>query len=228
MKERPILFSAEMVKAILNGSKTQTRRIKGIADLDLLNCRFDGKRWQKHIGYPVGHADIPCSYGEAGDRLWVRETWRSWFPTVKDENGIDALDKWGVQQLGEHWHVRYRADGKEIETDVGWDEGDNYADPIDLGIHIEPAKWRPSIFMPKMFSRILLEITDVSCERVQDISEDDAFAEGISYGDWLADPVKEFEKLWDSINKKRGYGWDNNPWVWVVKFKAIKPEVNYA
>ena len=244
MKKRPILFSGDMVKAILNGSKTQTRRVMKkqplLENQELAQClsttgdrKNIGKyRWIS-VGEDLGISNEGVFFSNpysVGMHLWVRETWRSWFPTVKDENGIDALDRWGAPQLGDHWQVRYRADGKEIETDVGWDEGDNYADPIDLGIHIEPAKWRPSIFMPKMFSRILLEITDVSCERVQDISEDDAFAEGISSGDWLGDPVGEFERLWDSINKKRGYGWDKNVWVWVVKFKIIKPEmeVKYA
>ena len=85
----------------------------------------------------------------------------------------------------------------------------------------ENALWSPSIFMPRWASRITLEIVSVRVERLQNISEADAFAEGISGGDWLGDPVGEFAKLWNSINLKRGYGWETNCWVWVLEFKRI-------
>jgi hypothetical protein len=83
----------------------------------------------------------------------------------------------------------------------------------------KPGGWRPSIYMPRWASRITLTITDVRVQRVQDISEEDAFVEGISGGDWLGDPVGEYAKLWSSINAKRGYSWDTNPWVWALTFR---------
>jgi len=83
------------------------------------------------------------------------------------------------------------------------------------------AWWTPAIFMPRWASRINLEIVSVRVERIQSISEADAFAEGISGGDWLGDPVGEFKKLWNSINKKRGFGWETNCWVWVLEFRRI-------
>jgi len=82
--------------------------------------------------------------------------------------------------------------------------------------------WTPSIFMPRWASRIMLEIVSIRVERLQDISEADAFAEGISGGDWLGDPVGEFKKLWNSINEKRGFGWWTNCWVWVIGFKKLE------
>ena len=217
MKERPILFNGEMVRAILDGRKTQTRRI--MKDTGSTDARWNGSRWEIHKGYPIGHIEIPCPYGEVGDRLWVRET----FTYVTDPFAISPC-------------VAYRAD-EEIKC---------FVDPelIKNGTTVynfnkpDMWKWRPSIHMPKWSSRITLEITDVRCEHLQDISEDDAIAEGCAGEECLDcdalilyhlndifhynySPQEEFIELWDSINKKRGYGWDKNPWVWVIKFHRI-------
>jgi len=134
-----------------------------------------------------------CPYGKPGDRLWVRETWQFTGTELNVEPGYV-----------------YRA------TDPDWSE-------------MEGWKWRPSIFMPRDASRILLEVTGVRVERVQEITEDDARAEGCqgepeytSKGGqgWVYD--FEFQKLWDSINAKRGYSWESNPWVWVVSFRRVE------
>lgn len=165
MTERPILFSGPMVRAILDGRKTQTRRV-------------------------AKDRDKPCKYGIAGDRLWVRETWQS----------AAAM---GVCHASDDYFV-YRATDPDWETCEGW-------------------QWRPSIFMPRKASRITLEITDVRAERLQDITNKDARAEGLARG--TVYPRMWFEDLWDSINAKRGFGWDVNPFVWVITFKKVGSNV---
>lgn len=182
MKERPILFSGETVRAILEGRKTQTRRA----------CKF--RLGQDEVMTELRDGSLKrteeCSpYGKPGDRLWVRETW--------------AKQEFHTQPL----KIRYRADHDD-EAGLPW-------------------SWKPSIHMPRWASRINLEITGIRVERVQDISEEDAEAEGVHGCDWGhgmdygGKPCycKPFEALWDSINAKRGYSWDSNPWVWVVEFK---------
>jgi len=168
MKERPILFSGPMVRAILEGRKTQTRRIvkpQPLRDRGVMAFN-DGE-----------HPQMRCPYGKPGDRLWVRETW---CPDV------------------EPYTFRYKADGDE---------------PLE--------RWRPSIHIPRWASRITLEVVSVRVERLQNISEDDALAEGITLVERGTSPVDQFNKLWESIN---GPGsWEANPWVWVVEFKRIEP-----
>ncbi len=198
MKEYPILFSGEMVQAILDGRKTQTRRVINPQSL------LDNKTRVT--------ACYECPYGVPGDRLWVRETWRA----VELDNGNDG--------------ILYKADNhfKSIENSQAaadlW--CDAYAD------RKYGNKWRPSIFMPRWASRIALAVTDVRVERLQEISEEDAIAEGlqkevISVG-YQNDSVTlrarpKFVYLWDKINSDRGYSFESNPWVWVVGFKVVKP-----
>lgn len=196
MKERPILFSSEMVRAILDGRKTQTRRVVNPQSL------LDNKTRVT--------ACYECPYGAPGDRLWVRETWRA----VELDNGNDG--------------ILYKADNhfKSIENSQAaadlW--CDAYAD------RKYGNKWRPSIFMPRWASRIALAVTDVRVERLQEISEEDAIAEGlqkevISVG-YQNDSVTlrarpKFVYLWDKINSDRGYSFESNPWVWVISFKVV-------
>ena len=201
MKERPILFSGEMVRAILDDRKTMTRRVVKPQPEQDTDCPY-------HIGTGIERKARICPYGKPGDRLWVRETFC-------DRNNN-----------GEQTKPLYRADGQEYEDGDGW--------------HFE-AKWKPSIFMPRMYSRITLEITNVRVERLQGISEKDAFAEGIddeseeynkaehfqlggSQIQGGAPAIFTFIGLWDSINAKRGYSWESNPWVWVVEFERIKEQ----
>ncbi len=211
MKERPILFSGPMVRAILEGRKTQTRRVVKPRHYWHMDHRDDGTQWPYFDDYVYAEPDpveVLCPYGVPGDRLWVRETWR-----------LIAWDG-DAQTVG----VDYPADGPDgearyIET----------ADHLALARRLLSRRKRPSIHMPRWASRITLQVTGVRVERVQDICDADAMAEGV---DWsgLVDrtgltkggAVDTFRALWDSINAKRGYGWGVNPWVWVVTFEALE------
>jgi len=203
--EKPILFSGEMVRAILAGRKTQTRRVMNPQPNKI------GELWMwvlKKMSYALpnqGELYKPalgiweaCPYGAIGDRLWVRETFRC---VPVGEYGISS--------------VEYKADGKIVEIE-------NTREAADLWFEAyrPEEKWRPSIFLPRWASRIALEIVNVSVERVQDISEKDAIAEGIKPE--ITNKVLAFNYLWDGINASRGFGWDVNPWVWVVEFKVVK------
>jgi hypothetical protein len=192
MKERPILFNGEMVRAILEGKKTQTRRIvKYIPSLG------EPEQWcHKRNKYSlIGDYRRFCPFGKPGNLLYVRETFGAW-PHMMGGLQMDTLE--------------YRADGEYC------------------GDHAENWRWRPSIHMPRWASRIDLVIKNVRIERVNDITEEDAIAEGVKSTTTLTDDgldytglyaAEHFQILWDSINKKRGYGWDKNPWVWVIEFE---------
>lgn len=191
MKERPILFSAEMVRAILEGRKTQTRRVikDGLGDKPIDTIEFNGVSWTIAGDAPSQHMgevymndwsfDLRCPFGVPGDRLWVRETWH-----YRGGNNIEPSPGF----------VSYRADGE---------------------FTLPGYEWRPSIFMPRWASRILLEVTTVRVERLQEISWEDHIAEGTPIG-------MTFSELWDSINAKRDYPWESNPWVWAITFKRIE------
>ena len=242
MKERPILFNGEMASAILDDRKTQTRRV--MKDTSPVDARWTGRRWQIHMGYPIDHIDIPCPYGGEGDYLWVRETWAAemfWEDAVRIryKDGTTCFYEWPEGM--EEWHEREWIRHSDFFTKQGVQmESDDYYDFVWVKPETGwPLQWRPSIHMPKFISRIKLEITDVRCEHLQDISEDNAIAEGCAGEECLdcdalilyhlndifhynVSPQEEFIELWDSINKKRGYGWDKNPWVWVIKFQQIE------
>lgn len=194
MKERPILFSAPMVRAILEGRKTQTRRIakKMVRHPDFGNLYTPGALVLEHESQHV--IDRCCPYGQPGDRLWVRETWCC-------VHGIPS-------STGPHPDdfVRYRADDQP---------GDK--------VLSEKKCWKPSIHMPRVYSRILLEIIAVRVERLNSITVSDAIVEGYDGSvDSPADPsIKWFSNLWELIN---GAGsWAANPWVWVIEFKRVQP-----
>lgn len=217
MKERPILFNGEMVRAILDGRKTQTRRIINPAPEMVTDHSI--KPWE---GDPavlkklLNQHGRKCPFGQVGDRLWVRET-HAIVPRT-----AYAMST-GVQQV-----LRADDDHDAAVFREGWER-------------CKPGRWRPSIHMPRWASRITLEITDVRVEQLQDISEDDARSEGCnaplyvtdSRGRWgpprgetlsSAFPSAKhwFSSLWESIN---GAGsWSANPWVWVVEFKKLDTE----
>ena len=181
MKEHPIIFSSEMVRVILDGRKTMTRRI--VKKHPLIEAGFT----IDFINDP-GNAGL-CPYGQPGDRLWVREN----IHRGKEGNlAFYAADKGLVTKNGEC---------------VPW-------------IFNEPHV--SSIHMPRWASRITLEITDIRIERLQDISEDDAEAEGAHGYTNAASPIDFFICLWNSLNTKRNFSWDMNPWVWVISFKRIE------
>lgn len=219
MKERPILFSAEMVRAILEGRKTQTRRVMKSQPYSN-GFHWNGNDILCHNDYlppsamllDVGTRKNPCvissvedrfeyncPYGQPGDRLWVRETWAA--RPCQDHLSPSQCDDEGL------W---WKASISPFPTGLA-------------GCH---GKWRPSIHMPRWASRILLEITDIRVERLQDICEDDAKGEGypVLQEENVPHPKNWFELLWDSINAKRGFGWDSNPWVWVIEFKRLEGE----
>ena len=221
MKEHPILFSGPMVRAILDGRKTMTRRVvkcdynsmhlgRRLSEWGLSEDprQYDGKelwnwvgRKQPQIGDWIWRLqcdvddtfDAPISnlYGKPGERLWVKEA-------------LGCFDG----EIPDSYEGRYAADGKVAFH--GWQWKCNYL---------------PGMFMPRCASRITLEITGVRVERLQEISEDDAFAEGVSdkvgpeEEDYTLSAEEVFQKLWDSINGKK-YPWKSNPWVWVIGFKT--------
>lgn len=219
MKERPILMSAPMVNALLEGRKTQTRRIVKQKHLPWIENSIDNflsGKWDRR----------PFPHGQPGDRLWVKETF-----------GITESQSYADGQSDEV--IIYRADGWKDDTG-----------------HF---KWKPSIFMPRWASRILLEVTDIRVERLQDISEEDAEAEGI-YGAYiengwywrnymlsdeeaecspmLTSPIESYRSLWETINgedlplrdadgkvigkRHNPARWEANPYVWAISFRRIK------
>jgi len=232
IKEKPILFSGPMVRAILEGKKTQTRRVM---KPQVESFGENGWKWDGHApnspygAYASTHQD-PISlnifvgssnpYGQRGDRLWVRETF-----TIESNFNVDGMKEYpppfkdgrpakttSCPEYGEYWEqCHYRATDPEPEL--------SYEDMDGPG-----CRWKPSIHMPRWASRINLEITDIRVERVQDISEQDAKAEGVQKVMAFIGFTKNFKELWDEINgKPRANGidisWEANPWVWVVTFK---------
>ena len=235
MKERPILFNGDMVRAILDGRKTQTRRpikpqppegARMISACDMWGWELDG-------GF-VGESSSP--FGGVGTHLYVRETWR----IVGWHEGMPLL-------------LEYKSDGKRIEEpgdSTYWDE-DKYMqyyfdctdDCLAAGFTANeegvfnmpddeiPTRWRPSIHMPKWASRITLEVERVWVEPLWDISEKNALAEGCELAEgyeelaiaFFKQPHRQvFIELWDDIYAKRGFGWDDNPWAFACEFKVLE------
>lgn len=222
MKERPIIFSAPMVRALLAGSKTQTRRIVKPQPKDCAHLWHDGNSLGAEpfifAGRNIDPEEVCCPYGKPGDRLWVRETW-----------GVADLWVYSVETNPPRT-IAYRADHSAHDFDIGED--------VDTGAWgWERMKCRPSIFMPRWASRITLDVTGVRLERLQDISEADAVAEGTpcyvcgQHMDGRSEDDchcfhrradgTDYRMLWESIN---GAGsWDANPWVWCLEYQRVTP-----
>jgi len=221
MKERPILFNAEMVKAILSGRKTQTRRMVKFPLRDVnMGCELAGNE----LAGEVKAGDYRnCPLGQPGDQLWVRETWGVVSHAFDDDGVmIDWVPDRPATPIHElpfgngyySGHAIYAADGS-----FTWGDDDGYEDGRSC--------WKPSIHMPRLASRIDLLITGVRVERLNDISQEDAKSEGCCYGrgggapDLAVSPADHFPTLWESI-----YGiksWAANPWVWVLEFEHVAP-----
>lgn len=235
MKYRPIIMSAESVRAIQDDRKTQTRRVVkrllGIGNVTEFksSVAFDYSwsfRDKRMLWNDLRHDDLlsRCPYGVVGDRLAVKETWRP------------VMEAWRS-------YVEYRADsgvmdvaGRELFTDLK---------RVALRFpgarkSVNSEAWHSSLHMPRWASRLTLEITDVRVERLQGITVEDIRAEGAITEEWDewredADSVglpmcshienerDVFEQIWDSINTKRGYPWESNPWVWALTFKRVRP-----
>lgn len=234
-RERPILsmvFSGPMVRAILDGRKTQTRRImRPQPEPSLLHA---GKHWVSNSsvrtmldvedflqGPDTSVAGCFCPYGGPGNRLWVRETFQLEDASEYGPERTDPAE--GPTHLANPGEEderllipRYRATAPDTVLEVVEHDGDNERDGM---------RWRSPIHMPRWASRITLEITDVRVERLQDITTEDIIAEGFSTTlrehDACADLREQYRAGWGAINGKRA-PWESNPWVWVVTFKRVQ------
>ena len=205
MKERPVIFNSEMVRAILDGRKTQTRRPIKFPLLDKnMGCELAGNEFAGEVR-AGNYSNVP--FGQVGDRLWVRETWQG--PLVDEEHLEDY--RANVEKFQAPQFCEYAADGGARPEFCDLD------DNVRQG-------WRPSIHMPRWASRITLEITAVRVERLNDISEEDARAEGVEPSQHIITPPEALYrvgllKLWQSIYGEES--WSANPWVWVIEFRRV-------
>ncbi len=227
---KPIIFSTPMVQAILAGRKSQTRRV--IKPQPSIDC---GGRFDWEVSFADGSFFITAENEngdgamwkykpryQQGDVLWVRETWCE----------LARVDSSGYTHYDD-CNYYYATDG-DYQIDL--------CDADGFYLDDQRMRWRPSIHMPRAAARMFLRVTDVRVERMQEISEGDAIAEGcegipcdhpsgryacedcMNTG-WREPPIVMYHELWDELNAKRGYGWDTNPWVWVITFERIdEPE----
>lgn len=205
MRERPIIFNTRNVRAILDGRKIQTRRVIKIQE-DWWNyvIPHSGGGWRATEADPnlspeCVNRGFNCPYGQVGDKLWVRESFK-----IFSLGGIGN---------NEELTISYKALGglrtkKTNEIKARWQNW-------------RFDKYTPSIFMPQWASRLTLEILNIRVERLQEITMKDCLAEGFVGDITNGTPKGKFMNLWDSINIKRGYGFDKNPWVWVIEFKKL-------
>lgn len=239
MKERPILFQGAMVRALLAGTKTQTRRLlKPQPELAIIGDRAadalrklqdagiapkgEQPRWRWdgcfYPRWPNSLHDL-SPYGVPGDRLWVRETFKIRDYSCDEEPQEDGHE---CRDHCKQTYVYYRAtprvgyrpkpDGARI----------TYLDESTLLTEWYERDWRPSIYLPRWASRITLEVTEVRVQRLQEISEEDARAEGVDWSMHGRSGRDNFRDLWDAINGKRA-PWSSNPWLWVISFKRLTP-----
>ncbi len=194
MKEHSIILSSSMVRAVLNGSKTQSRKVIPTPPYEVSMCGSSVR-----VTRPRNFSDeycrfhpAECPYGEKGDRLWVREKFR--FTDFTHETGLGKIEY---------------SDGTKVEKDF------TGVTPQTLGM------WKPSTQMKREFSRILLEITRVRVGKLKDISIADIEKEGFSFEEEGMD-AELFEIYWDYAHKNTAHKWSSNPWVWVVDFKMLR------
>jgi len=243
-KEHAIIFNGLSVRAILEGRKTQTRRVMNPQPYNLEGMAV---LWK---GRPV---DIEgCPYGKVGDRLWVKETWRidGWDPeygirriqyradgTLREPEGYwpDTGNEIKDQDAWERYWLQCAEDAQKVLGDPtmehGWDGDPGWEwEPGD-----GPCRWRGGRYMPRWASRITLEITGIRVQRLQDISFEDCVAEGCDKAwkgfdpncpvpgctGWHYGEKYHFQTLWDKINAKREFGWYRNPWVWALEFRVV-------
>ena len=208
MKETGIIMSGDHPAKVLAGTKTMTRRLTKLHEYNKepdkwnirpgVNCQFADSIERNKYNLPSQQIYIKCPYGLVGDRLWVRETWAV-ATTLNKTKPSDLLKKYSLIP------ITYKAT---------YPNESHYM-------------WRPLILMPRWASRITLEITGVRVERLQEIKPEDVIKEGVEYYKPVPNEYLDtyliymFEELWNSLNAKRGYGWEANPWVWVIEFKRV-------
>ncbi len=256
-KEKPIIFSTEMVCAILGGRKTQTRRVikpqpppdtDTICGPEMYEPAVIDKNGELIPGKPIygiydkwGEWGTTCPY-QPGNILWVKETWRigAWnenMPAIAVDYKADgfARREWLYiedEEAFERYWIQSTADAEKagVEADADgkycWEPGE------------APTRWRPSIHMPRVVARTFLEVIDIWPEKLQDITVYDVECEGLRpinnpliYQDEataLEVCQRAFKTFWDSLYAKCGYVWDNNPWVWVIKFRKTIKEIKYG
>ena len=191
MSEKPILFNTEMVRAILDGRKTQTRRVIRFPEGTTGHLPPSGAK--DYIYWPGGIKRAPY---KPSDTLWVRETWKQYTAGTAGPGLIDGY--------------LYKAD-----------------EPQDTSGMMVEDRWHPSIHMPRKAAKLFLQVINVHVEKLQEITDQDCFAEGVEDTgiDWPELPKAGFKNLWESTLKKtdlQKYGWNANPWVWVISFKRIE------
>lgn len=252
MKERPILFSAPMIRALLAGKKTQTRRLvkpqpervpdwscPGVDGLRFFGMTFAETLLDGRPPYPPELLER-CPYGVPGDRLWVRETWAVKAIGLGYIDDLKSVHAYGGVPLAPGCWLRARGTDALVEYAAHPTSMEELArSPGFTSFRRDaPSRWRPSIFMPRWASRITLENAEVRVQRLHDISEADAEAEGVEFFDGMYDDVDLrrsarlagcshedarawFAWAWDHINGASA--WERNPWVWAVSFPPATP-----
>jgi hypothetical protein len=215
VKERPLIFTADSVRAILEGRKTQTRRVAKLllpGDKNFIHAA-NSEEWATKRAEQ-------CPYGVPGDRLWVREGYAMQCNVEDDEPPYSdgrPVKRWDDGEIGSGWlQPHYRATDPTPDLSCEHkrcEQTDNLC----------RNPWNSPLLMPRWASRITLETTALRVQRVQEISNEDAFAEGCDFRiAKTPNHANAFAILWDSINAKRGYSWESNPWVWALTFKRVE------
>lgn len=235
IEELPILFTPGLATKSKEQLKTETRRIMK-PQPSPPPTRFKWWGWERETDKDIIHwvpetnsgkvgifnqFDWKCPYGQPGDLLYVRENWKP----LSYNNDIG----WRIQFVDGDI-VEYPKLFEDMKDEVAFSDRfftqlrKKGIDPEDYTEEevIDIMPWKPNIHLPKLGSRLWLRVKEITVEQVQDIDWDGAVAEGCpGYRPTQDEPTMQFERLWDSINKSRGYGWKENPWVWVVKFELI-------
>jgi hypothetical protein len=222
-------FSEPMVKAWMEGRKTVTRRLIKVPNIGIsgLAAPEDWNRgradmrmptfetWGPQSGSHLFLSDTETIYAlkstyRPGETVYIKETWRAWFPTDEEGQPIDG-----------GWHIRYKADNVEIKTDMGWDEGSQHTSPYDVGLDKEPTKWKSPRFMPEWAARSHARIVSVIPERIQEINEIDAYLEGFRdqlRGETFWPVGAQFKEIWNELHPG---SWERNDWVWRIELEKV-------